>query len=142
VEFVKEQLKNPSLSEKDRNSLLQGFATRDMEGIFSAKPLAVDSELGQMALQLAESFNDLERSVGVSLLGNYDDPTSRAKLQHLASGNSDRQVRYEAIQALGNVGDRATLDYLMSYAPPAADQAYLQSALEGSIARLKKKFPE
>ncbi len=83
-----------------------------------------------------------ERSGGAGILGRYDDPTSRAKLQQLAGSDSDMGVRSAAIQALGQAGDRATLAYLISYPPPAADQHYLQSELKGAIAKLRKKFPE
>ncbi len=83
-----------------------------------------------------------ERRGGAGILGHHDDPASRAKLQQLASSDSDTAVRYTAIQALGHVGDRATLAYLISYTPPPVDQAYLQSEWKGAIAKLKKKFPD
>ena len=93
-------------------------------------------------MTLATSTQIEDRNGGVGLLGRWDDPSSRAKLQQLASSDSDMGVRGTAIQALGRVGDRATLAYLMSYRPPAADQAYLQKIVNKAVAKLKKKFPE
>ncbi len=141
VEFIKELLRDSSLGGKARNSLLQSFAMWGDDGFYPAKPLPVDSELAQMAFQLAESPKTEERSGGAGILGHCDDPASRAKLQQLASSDSDTRVRYAVLQALGKVGDRATLAYLASYTVPS-DQPDLQQQLKGAIAKLKKKYPE
>lgn len=75
-------------------------------------------------------------------MSRYADPTSQEKPQELAASDPEIVIRSMAIQALGRIGDRTALEYLMKYPPPAEGQALLKLSVTSAIAKLKKKFPD
>jgi len=116
--------------------------------------IPVDPELASLGESCLALTNPYERLAGVGVLELQRTDQSRSALQGLAVQDKDEPIRVAALNALGRIGDRSTLEYLRSYAvssfpdlfeeselgegkPPSAKGALLQA-----LRQLSQRFPE
>ena len=151
--LLKEILGNPSLPKGERVAVgisLTGEGLLLKLGAW----IPVDPELANLGLSSLALTDPYERLAGVGVLGLQGTDPSRSALQGLAVQDKDESIRIAALNALGRMGDRSTLEYLRSYtgsafpelseegdpgdgSPPSAKRALLQA-----LRQLSQKFPE
>ncbi len=138
--WVQEQLANPALSDAERKELLKNLSGT---GVPVLRKLPIDGPLGRTMEGLLLSEDPAERMGGAGLLGGRDSDAARVQLRSMATADPDGQVRASALESLGWVGDRSTLEFLRAYPKPdptAPHQWAVTQALERAIQQLERKF--
>jgi hypothetical protein len=116
--------------------------------------IPVDPELANLGLSSLALTDPYERLAGVGVLGLQGTDQSRSALQGLAVQDKDEPVRIAALNALGRIGDRSTLEYLRSYTgsafPDLSEESDLgdqptpsaKRALLQALRQLSQRFPD
>ena len=118
------------------------------EGMDSGlNPIPVDQDMVRLAGQYQASASAWERRITVGIFGNWDSNESRAALENLAANDPDIGVRAAAIRALGQVGNRSTINFLYGYMDrtaypldPDKGPDEFSRAFEQTLGTLGKKY--